>query len=294
MNDEMEHNLAGPQPAEDSGRTARRLTALARIIDPRLPSHRKALLISIASGALALAVNVDNSLGYAFNAGIGSFLGWAVARELDPDRPDAAALSGVLAGATIALLGKALLLPVALALVTARILHRSTGLPPTAFDVLALIGVAYVGGTSTTGWASGVAMAFAVARDHRLPEPAPRFQLAGAFLIAASATAGAAATGLPGSWPVPALGSIAVLAVGLSAGLSLRNYQPSSRADHTDTLLEVRRLRSARVGALGTGLLAFAMAGEAGIVGLSPVWAAVTGVALWDRIGRERVTYVST
>ncbi len=296
MNDDMENDLENSQPAADSGRSALRLTTLARAIDPRLPSHRKALLISIASGALALAVNLDTkgALGYAFNAGVGSFLGWAVARELDPDRPNSAALSGIFAGATIAFFGEALLLPVTLALVTSRVLHRSTGLPPTLFDVLALVGVAYAGGTSTAGWAAGLALAFAVARDHRLPTPAPRFQLIGAFLVAASATAGAVVTGLPTSWQLPTLGAIMILGVGLFAGLSLRIYEPATRADHTNTLLEVGRLQSARMGALGTGLLAFAMAGGAGIVALSPVWAAVTGVALWDRMGRDRVSYISS
>ena len=97
---------------------------------------------------LGAAVDGDPGWGLAFNAGVGSFLGWALAREIDPDRPNSAALSGALTGAAIALGGASLLLPVALILVTARVLHRSTGLPPTLLDLVALIAEQYLHGFS--------------------------------------------------------------------------------------------------------------------------------------------------
>ncbi|MDH5374056.1 MAG: hypothetical protein OEX97_14020, partial [Acidimicrobiia bacterium] len=148
MNDDMPPAADNPPPDADHRLSYQRLTSLARIVDPRLPSHRTALLVGLASAGLAAATNFDNgpAWGHAFNASVGSFLGWALAREIDPDRPNSAALSGALTGTAIALLGPALLLPVTLVLVTARLLHRSTGLPPTLFDLFALIGVAYIGG----------------------------------------------------------------------------------------------------------------------------------------------------
>ena len=294
MNDDMRHASTNPPPASGHRLSLPRLTSLARTVDPRLPSHRNALLVGLGSAAFAAVTNLDDAAvwGHAFNAGVGSFLGWALAREIDPDRPNSAVLSGALTGMTIALLGPSLLLPVVLVLVASRLLHRSTGLSPTLFDLLALIGVAYVGGTSIVGWACGMALAFATARDHRLPSPAPRFQLIAAFLMAGAASAGTSISGVSANWELPDPGAMVVLGIGIVAGLSLRIYAPTALADHTRGPLEVRRLQSARRGVLFTGLLAFATAGGAAVVALSPLWAALTGVAIWDRLGRDQVNHV--
>lgn len=293
MNDDMQHSTDNPPRSAGRRLSFLRLTSLARTIDPRLPSHRAALLVGLGSAVFAAAVNLDNApLGFFFNAGVGSFLGWALAREIDPDRPKSAALSGAVTGITTALLGHSLLLPVVLVLVTARLLHRSTGLPPTLFDLLALIGVAYVGGTSMVGWACAMALAFATARDHRLPSPAPRVQLLAGFLMAAAASAGAVISGVSANWQLPDAGEMVFLGFGVIAGLSLRTYVPAALADYTRGPLEVRRLRSARRGVLGAGLLAFAVAGGAAVVALSPLWSALMGVAVWDRFGRDQVNHV--
>ncbi len=250
------------------------------------------LLISGISAAAAWGLAPDGDGGrLALNAGVGSFLAWAIGRELDPDRPNAAAVAAVLAGIMIITVGEAMLFPTLLALLVVRVLHRSTGLPPTLFDLIALPGAAYAGASSTIGWTAGLALAFAVARDHRLPDPAPRRQLAAAFLIASAATAGTLISGSPGDWTAPAVGQGIVLAVGILAGLSLRIYEPRSAADHTGDLLIARRLQSARVGGIGVGLLAAAAGGGAGIAALIPLWAAIVGVAAWDRIGPDQVSY---
>lgn len=269
-----------------------RLTSLARVLDPRLPSHRMALIIGVGSALLGAAVDGDPGWGLAFNAGVGSFLGWALAREIDPDRPNSAALSGALTGAAIALGGPSLLLPVALILMTARVLHRSTGVPPTLLDLVALIAVAYAGGTSTVGWACGMALAYAIARDHRLPSPAPRFQLAAAFVVAGAASAGAVIGGVSTDWELPGLWAMLVVGVGLVAGISLRVYLPTSTGDHTGDPLEPKRLQSARRGVLGAGLLALAATGGAAVAALYPLWGALTGVAIWDRFGPDKVNHV--
>lgn len=294
MTDDMRPATPNSSPASSHRLSANRLTSLARTVDPRLPSHRNALLVGLGSAAFAAVTNLDDAAvwGSAFNAGAGSFLGWALAREIDPDRPNSAVLSGALTGTTIALLGPSLLLPVVLVLVVARLLHRSTGLPPTLFDLLALIGVAYIGGTSTVGWACGMTLAFAVARDHRLPSPAPRIQLLAAFLTAGAASASAAISGVSTNWELPDTGAMVVMGIGILAGFSLRIYAPTALADHTQGPLEVRRLQSARRGVLFTGLLAFATAGGAAVAALSPLWAALTGVAIWDRFGRDQVNHV--
>jgi hypothetical protein len=250
------------------------------------------LLISGISAAAAWGLAPDGDRGrLALNAGVGSFLAWAIGRELDPDRPNAAAVAAVLAGITIITVGEALLFPTVLALLAVRVLHRSTGLPPTLFDLIALPGAAYAGASSTIGWTAGLALALAVARDHRLPEPAPRRQLAAAFFIASAATAGILISGSPGDWAAPAVGQAIVLALGVFAGLSMRIYEPRSVADHTGGLVIARRLQSARVGGIGVGLLAAAVGGGAGIAALIPLWAAIVGVAAWDRIGSDQVSY---
>ncbi len=270
-----------------------RLTALARIVDPRLPSHRRVLTVATLSAIAAwgYAGGSRDGLGIAFNAGVASFLAWAIARELDPDRPAAGTAAAVISGVVSIVVGPSMLLVTVLALLTARILHRSTGLPPTLLDLLALLGVAYVGSRSASGWAVGLALAFAVARDHRLPDPAPRRQLLAAFLIAATATAGAVVGGVPYRWTVPAATETILLIAGVVAAFSLRIYVPVSVTDHTGRRIDTVRLQSARMGTLGTGVLAAALTGSEGIVALSPLWSAVIGVALWDRFGREPVAH---
>ena len=287
MPDDMQHDTTNSTPPAWS-----RFSSVARMIDPRLPSHRMALIISVGSAVLAATVGSGPGWGLALNAGVGSFLGWALAREIDPDRPNSAALSGALTGAAIALGGQSLLLPVALILMTARVLHRSTGLPPTLLDLVALVGVAYAGGTSTVGWACGMGLAYAIARDHRLPSPAPRFQLAAAFVVAGAASAGAVIGGVSTDWELPGLGAMLVVGVGLVAGLSLRGYVSISTGDHTGDPLEPKRLQSARRGVLGAGLLALAAAGGAAVAALFPLWGALTGVAIWDRFGPDKVNHV--
>ncbi|MFW2339967.1 MAG: hypothetical protein ACN4GK_07945 [Acidimicrobiia bacterium] len=273
------------------------LTSLARTLDPRLPSHRTAFMISAAAGAVAWGFagpDWSDGLGAGFTAGVGAFLAWAIARELDPDRPRSAAISGIFAGAAIILVGGVLLLPTTVVLVTARVLHRSTGLPPTVFDLIALPAVAFVSGTSIVGWSTGLALAYAVARDHRLPEPAPRRQLIAAFLIAGAATAATVINSPTGSWAVPSWSEWLILVIGLAAGMSLKIYAPRSTADHTGAPLEIRRLQSARLGTIGTGVFALLITGGTGIAALSPVWAALTGVAVWDRLGPDEVDHVAS
>lgn len=272
-----------------------RLTALARSIDPRLPSHRRVLAVATvaAVAAWAYAGGSSDGLRIAFNAGVASFLAWAIGRELDPDRPAAGLAGAALSAVMSILIGPSLLLVTVITLLTLRVLHRSTGLPPTLLDLLALLGVAYAGSQSTSGWAVGLALAFAVARDHRLPDPAPRRQLIAAFLIAAAATASAVAGGVPYDWAVPTLSESGLLVAGVVAALSLRIYAPASVTDHTGRPIDAVRLQSARMGALGTGVLTAALSGSAGIAALSPLWSAVIAVALWDRFGQDQVAHLT-
>ena len=137
-----------------------------------------------------------------------------------------------------------------------------------------------------------MALAYAIARDHRLLPPAPRSQLIAAFLVAGAASASAVISGVSVDWELPDLGGMLIVGIGLTAGLSLRLYVPTAVADHTGDPLETRRLRSARRGVLGAGLLAFAVAGGAAVAALVPLWGALTGVAIWDWIGPDKVNHV--
>ena len=60
MNDDMRHAAENPPPDADYRLSNQRLTSLARIVDPRLHSHRTALLVGLASAAFAVAANFDN------------------------------------------------------------------------------------------------------------------------------------------------------------------------------------------------------------------------------------------
>jgi hypothetical protein len=271
-----------------------KFTHLPRHLALKLPSNRNAVIIGFLAAAAGFAVesgrsaDAGSALGFAAAVGVGAFLAWAAARELDPDHPRSAEVAAVLAGAAAPAAGRPALLAVVTALLTARILARTVGLPPTPLDLVLLIGLGFAAAGTTAGWIAGLMLAFAVARDHRLPDPAPRPALAAAFVIAAAATVGGVAAGVPADWDTPGriIGVIAV--IGLVAGLSLRAHLPTSVGDLTGEPLDPRRIQSGRRVTLGLATAAALAGGSSAITALTPVWAGVIGVALVNRIPRSR------
>lgn len=267
------------------------ITALARTIDPRLRTHQFHMGVAGLGGLIVLAIEIEkqgsvgDALRPALNAGVTVFLAWAIAREIDPDEPRTANLAAVLAVGGRLLAGPGNLTALVMFLLAARIALRSTGLAPTMLDSFVFLPlVAFIAGQSVTGWIAALTLAYAVARDHRLPDPAGGRSLVGAFVISATASGGVIASQAFGSgWPVPEAGPLALLAVGLVAGLALPGYIPMSKTDYTGEMLDFFRLRSARWILMGGSLLAVVAAGGPAVTGLSAVWAVLIGATLIAR-----------
>lgn len=265
-----------------------RLTSTARSLDLRLPTHRFWLVAAGTGGLVTLAIDLARDLPVrqvllnGAKAGLVVFLAWAIAREIDPDEARTANLAAVLAIGVIGWLRPGDILPAVLILLAARLTLRSTGYPPTVFDYFPILPAwVFFAAASVAGWMAGLTLAFAVARDHRLPDPAPPRSLVAAFLTSGVA-AGAvlAADAFAAGWTTPGARELTVTLAGIAAGLSLRGYVPVSTADLTGEPLDAFRLRSARRIVLVGASLAALVGGAAGMAAMGPVWAALAATAL--------------
>jgi len=220
------------------------------------------------------------------DAALTVFLTWALVSELDPDHPLSALLGGVVAGAVAITTGTVSAIALAVLMLSARLVTRSTGLRPLITDI-AVVG-AVVGALSRTPlvWAAGLAFAFAVALDTGLPEPAPQrnLWLAGAIGLAVTLTA-VLSDALQVSWRMPGATTAALVAVALALVVTAPNDDLRSVTDFRPVPLHPERLRAARLltaGALVLGTLvggaALASASWAGWVGLI----AAGGGARWS------------
>ena len=267
------------------------ITSLIRTIDPRLPTHRFHLAVAVIGGLIALAVESERlgsfaeALSPAVNAGVSVFLAWAIAREVDPDRTHAANLAATLAVVGRLLAGPGNLAALVMLLLAIRLTSRSTGLSPTVLDGFLFLPVAaFFAGRTATGWMAGLVLAYALARDRRLPEPATARSLAAAFVVSATATGGVILSGGLGTgWPIPEPLPLILMAAGVVAGLGLPGYLPMSKADYTGQQLDFFRLRTARWILLGGATLTALVAGGPAVAGLSAVWMVLVATTLIAR-----------
>lgn len=267
------------------------ITAIVRTIDPRLRTHQFHLAVAVSGALVVIAVEVERlgsiaeALGPAANAGLTIFLAWAIAREIDPDQARTANLAAILAVAGWLLSGPDNLAALFMLLLATRITLRSTGLKPTLLDGLVFLPVAaFWAGRTVAGWMAALTLAYALARDHRLPDPASTRNLVAAFLSSTTAAGGVILSGGFGSgWadsgPLP----LALMAAGIIGGLALPGYVPTSKTDYTGEILDFFRLRSARRTLLGGATLTVLAAGGAGVAGLSAIWAVLVAATLTAR-----------
>lgn len=259
-----------------------RITHLGRIVDPRHPSNLFAVVATLAAAVAGWVV--VGGIGGAVGAGGATFFTWALARELDPDRPWTAGVAA--AGAGVA----AMFLPVelgalAVTMLAGRVVLRSTGLAPTVVDLVAVTGLAAFVARSPAGWAAGMALAFALARDTTLPQPAERTQLGFAAATAVLVTVIASvADALGGRWVAPDAYEATLAALGLIAGITLPRESPFSECDMTRTGMSGDRLRWARWTVVGALVLAGVAGGGPALGGLAGGWIALITTWLGARL----------
>ena len=238
------------------------LSALPRPIDPAYPSNRVALLGTLAFGAVTLLLGRD--WRQALGVGGTAFLGWATARELDPDFPVSASVALGLAGAASlgqTERGKAYTAPAVLpgfaALSAVRILSATVGHPVSPQDAAALsvqAGVAALAGYRTPALLPAAALALSGAQQDTLrPE-------------AAWSAPAALGTGLlPTLSRKPAQQRpcqihgdlLSLIALSLTRRITAPET-PDSRCDQAPVVVSASRLQASRalsLGALALGIL---------------------------------------
>ncbi|HSG79364.1 MAG TPA: hypothetical protein VLD62_07290 [Acidimicrobiia bacterium] len=260
-------------------------TGIGRTIDLRYPSNVFIAVATVVGGAIAFFPTLGDGFAEAFVAGAraggGTFLGWAIARELDPDRPWSAGVAAVLAF-VVSFIGDPMLAVAGVALLASRIAVRSTGLHPTPVDLLVVIGAAAYAATRTGGFPVAVVLGLSLVVDGRLPGGSKRrVAIAGYGVLGAAVTSAAVAGNLVPD-PTAAAGwdwlLVAVAVVG--SVLVLRPPNVTSRSDWTDRPLEARRLRASRIVALGVVAGSAVWAGGEGLAAAAPVAAAMAGSLL--------------
>jgi hypothetical protein len=191
-------------------------------MDPSIPWNVAVLALSGVAGAVGVYLTLahDGEPLLAIAAAGYTFLGWALARELDPDRQVPAIALSVLAGAWALLGYETVLLPFLGLLMAARIVVESTGRRPLPTDLAGLALLATVISYTPLGWVVGFGLALAIYVDDRMSGEPSRPALFAALGAALGATVVASLSGaFPRSLPIvrplliAALGVLALIAV---------------------------------------------------------------------------------
>ncbi|HSJ27824.1 MAG TPA: hypothetical protein VLB67_06395 [Acidimicrobiia bacterium] len=254
------------------------ITHIGRTIDPRLASNRVALLLPMGAGLLLFGLG---DLRRAMAGGLATFAAWAIARELDPDRPRSATLAATLAVCAALAVGTPAPAPLFIALVTLRILVRTTGLPPKATDLAVVSAAAVAAADTPWGWAAGILLAFAIVRDAALPGDPPAAAAIWGAVTAVGVTVRVALSDELGLWEYPDLTALVVLVTGIvGAAIVVRPVPVLSLGDYTLVPLEPRRLREGAVFGILTAVVVVLVAGHAGVVAVAPLLLAFAAVAV--------------
>lgn len=256
---------------------------IGRTIDLSYPSNRWAVGLTLL-GAAAGLIHPEgrNPMWAAFQSGGTVFLTWALTRELDPDPPATSVVAAIAAGVVTVWTGDASLIALGGLLMTARMLTRSTGSWPLLTDIVIIGAGVGIFARSPVTWASGLAVAAAVALDTAMAHPAPRYHVWLAAAIGVAVTLSAVIShALPRAWSPPDIPTLIIASLGALAGLLTPVLPLSSFSDFRNTRLDPNRLRAARrlvVASLALGIVA---GGAATGATSWPAWLALVIVALF-------------
>ena len=259
-----------------------KFTNLGRELDPGVPTNLAIIGLSPLVGVIfAIAAFVRDpqfqvAIWAGFHSSLTFFLGWAIAREYDPDNPNAAflAASGTLIPHTLDY--RSNLLPLVWALLFLRIINRSTGVGAKSTDLVAVVSLG-IWLSWSFNWIVGFLSAGALTVDGLLGSK-DRIR----FVLAILATAASFATLKFGSdalsLPTARLRYFitAALLVVLWIPHWMTSAQLTSKCDYTNEPIDAKRVRWAQIFLLISTLL---LGTQSGNEGYSIMLAAGTVVA---------------
>lgn len=261
------------------------ITGIGRELNPRIPSNRMAVIGAAGSFAVLLLVSWMRDdfsvLGAAFGA-VAVFLGWAVARELDPDRSDAAmfALAGTLAAA---LVGSPSALAAGVALITIRLVAGTVGAALKPLDLAALAATAALAGATPILWVAGAALGIWA---WTAPEAEPnRRAVRASFVVGAVGGLAFAAWrtwfGDGFSTEITLEAYVWAAIAGAAMILASRHLAVASSTDEGSATIAPERVRMARITAGSIVMWAAVFGGVTGFWALGPVFAALVVAAVY-------------
>ena len=265
------------------------ITGLGRSFDHRLHSNRIALGGGVVAFAVLLVVSVgvdgdsfaSAGLAAVFGA-VGVFLGWAMARELDPDLPSAATWAMALTlGIAVFVVPSALVTGVVL--IAARLVAGTVGASVKVGDVVVLAGIGFLAASTPVLWIVLLTVGLWL---WAAPEVGDRRTMA----ILAYAV-GALAGGAVVAWTVvrgegydlditTAAYGLAALA-GLAMMVASRPIAVSTVVDAGGAVIDARRLQMARVATGSFCMWAAVISGVDGFWSISPAFAALVIAAIY-------------
>jgi hypothetical protein len=263
------------------------VSALARAVDPRYPTVRAILALAgvvVAGGfgfQLVQGSGLQESLLWGVNAGLAVFLAWALGRELDPEHELSAFVGAGLSLAGLLLFGSPALLPLVWMLLALRMVNRTTGLPAKIQDSVGVLGLG-LWLEWHESWIYGMTTTLAFLLDSRLYPPHHRhLAFAGAALVGTVGLTATSGASRPEGWQELTLLWVVVAASLLFVLIIPASRQVNASGDATGEPLRPARVQVAQVLALLTAISSAAWAGQAGVVQLFPLWAAMLGTPLY-------------
>jgi hypothetical protein len=255
-------------------------TGLGRHLDVRLLSNRVAVAVTALVGIIAFAARwlftADFDLladGYAAGAtAVGVFLAWAIARELDPDRPRVATIAMVLA-AGLTLLGTPAPAVAGIALLAFRILVGSVGTRLRPADIAVLLGAAAYAGTRPEAWPAAAALVVATAMTRPTKNAALPIGLGATAILGALVSSAAPAFASLSATSFALLGATAA-----AIALAWRVPAVASTDDRGSKRISTGSVVAARL--LATAVVVGTMTFSGGAAAVTPIVASLAAVAL--------------
>ncbi len=252
---------------------------MTRSADPKYPSVRVALIGVLAAGIVGvvydIVVNDSFDIFDSLSVAVAAFLGWAIAREIDPDHQTTALLA--LAGsAFLAIWLLPYLLLSAVALGALRLLVGTVGGGgPTRFDLAVMVLAAAYGGWYRDGWFLAVIVVVGILMSGGRENIAWALAAAaagGAVALVRQPSAESLSDVVYAFFAFPLL-LIAVVVLALPVS-------PTSTTDIKKQPIDPRRLRTGRILA-GFAVVSALFASDVyGLTNLGPLTAAVVSAAL--------------
>jgi hypothetical protein len=266
-----------------------KITGIGRPLDPRYPTNLAISVLTpvvIVVGALFRLVTGNgllDSAGWGFGVGVGFFLAWAFARELDPDYDRSAFVGAALflVGVVVTGLRPPSLLLVFWFLYISRVLNRTTGLPILLTD--AVVGLALAGWLAFQGeWMIGILTAIAFVLDGMLAEPNRKMLIFAALAALVGVYFAIGEEALFGDVEIP-LATLAALVVisALFVPVVIASKNVQSECDFTGVPITPQRVQTGQLFALFAAVILVILNGQSGVIAVLPVWATMLGISMY-------------